>query len=55
MVLLNPPTERIKGAMSGLAGQVKELKKELKKPEDLLEIKILTPDWLEKLKPYLEF
>lgn len=29
MVLLNPPTERIKGAMSGLAGQVKELKKEL--------------------------
>jgi hypothetical protein len=29
MVLLNPPTERIKGAMSGLAAQVKELKKEL--------------------------
>jgi hypothetical protein len=29
MVLLNPPTERIKGAMSGLAGQVKELRKEL--------------------------
>jgi hypothetical protein len=29
MVLLNPPTERIKGAMSGLATQVKELKKEL--------------------------
>jgi competence protein ComEA len=26
-----------------------------KKPEDLLEIKILTPEWLEKLKPYLEF
>ena len=29
MVLLNPPTERIKGAMSGLVGQVKNLRKEL--------------------------